>query len=479
MRTWTSSRGARIGVLLLPTVIVLVCVGITFSIAVAVQERSIRDTTAERVSDVASSLAQLAQVREALQADSGADAGADAEGASAGAVDPGASASSAAPRASAEAVAPGAPASSAEPDAGPSSLQPLADLVERAAGVDYVVISDASGVRLTHPTPSKRGERVSTDHSAVLAGEEFLGTEAGTLGPTLRAKVPVLPSGEVVVSDVGDPGDPGDEGNEGNEGNPAIGTVSVGILESRIAAELHEGLTELLPWTIGALLVGTVASTLLSAGFARRLRRLETLEVELLQQRRTATALREQTHEFHTRMHVIHGLVSHGDTTEALDYIDGVAPLHTDREVTGVDTHPLLRAVVDALTAELRAAGAALAVDVDVETPIDDELLLVIANLCRNAGESGATRVHLTLAESDGAIRGEVEDDGPGIPPQLGERIFSRGVTSKRDSTGAGRGVGLDLVRRILTSRNGTIEVGRSPLGGARFRFECAAAVMA
>lgn len=402
---WERSPSARIGMLLLPTLIVLVCVAVTTSIAIAVQERTIRDTTGERVSDVARSLAQLEQVREEL---SGPD----------------------------------------RATAATSALQPLADLVERAAGVDYVVISDSAGIRVTHPTPSKRGEPVSTDHSAVLAGEEYLGTEDGTLGPTLRAKIPVR-------SETG-----------------IVGTVSVGILESRISDDLADSLTQLLPWVAGALLLGTVASSLLGAAFARRLRRLDEVGAELDQQHRTATALREQTHEFHTRMHVIHGLVSHGDTTEALAYVERIAPLHSDARSTGLGTQVMLRAVVDALTAELRAMDTQLTVEVEVESAIDDETLLVIANLCRNAGEAGARHVRLTLTERDAHLRGVVEDDGPGIPPHLRNRVFARGFTSKHDATGTGRGIGLNLVRRIVIARQGSVEIGSSAAGGTRFAFE-------
>ena len=65
-----------------------------------------------------------------------------------------------------------------------------------------------------------------------------------------------------------------------------------------------------------------------------------------------------------------------------------------------------------------------------------------------------------------------VDDDGPGVDAAVASRIFDRGVTTKPDVTGAGRGVGLDLVRRIVSSRGGTVEVGRSTLGGARFTVE-------
>ncbi len=398
-----SPRVARLGILLLPCLIVLACVGVTTSIAVSVQERSIRDATAERVRDVATSLAELDQVRGA--------------GAESGAV-----------------------------------LQPLADVVERAAGVDYVVITDEEGIRLTHPTPSERGKPVSTDNSAVLAGEEFLGTETGTLGPTLRAKVPV-------------------RDGDGDDGD-VIGTLSVGILETRIAAEFDEAVQRLLPWAIGALVAGTLASSILAAALERRFRRLDESAREHERLQRTSTALREQSHEFHTRLHVIHGLVSHGDTGEALSYIDGIAPVLTGERDDGLRGQPLLRATVEALRAELGALGARLDAEVDVAGVVDEEVLLVLANLCRNAGEAGASRVRCSLRESDGILFGVVEDDGPGVEPHEAERIFTRGYSSKPDPTGIGRGLGLDLVRRAVTARRGTVELGRSELGGARFGFE-------
>ena len=133
-------------VVIVQCTIVLLCVLITTAVAAVVQERSLRTATAERVLDVSRSLAALDQVRAGVQA--------------------------------------GTPAAASE-------LQQLADLLEEAAGVDYVVITDADGIRLTHPTPGERGDPVSTDPAGVLAGEVFVGTETGTLGPTLRAKVPV------------------------------------------------------------------------------------------------------------------------------------------------------------------------------------------------------------------------------------------------------------------------------------------------
>ena len=62
----------------------------------------------------------------------------------------------------------------------------------------------------------------------------------------------------------------------------------------------------------------------------------------------------------------------------------------------------------------------------------------------------------------------------PGPMPRTAGRIFAQGFSTKPDGTGFGRGYGLDTVRRTVTSRGGTIEVGDSALGGARFAFEMA-----
>ena len=158
--------------------------------------------------------------------------------------------------------------------------------------------------RLTQPNPAERGRSVSTDATAVLAGETFLGTETGTIGPSLRAKVPVRAADASV-----------------------IGTASVGVLESEISGSYDEAVGGLLPWVAGSIVLGVVLSGLLTAALRRRVRRLEADARELETQRRISGALRDQTHEFHTRLHVIRGLVAEGETGDALSYIGGRPPV--------------------------------------------------------------------------------------------------------------------------------------------------------
>lgn len=416
MTTSTGTRRLRLlPMLVVQCLVVLACVAITTLVATSVQERTLRQATTERVLDVSESLAALDQVRAAVTGD----------------------------RAAAM-----------------SELQPLADLIEQAAGVDYVVITDADGIRLTHPTPSQRGLEVSTDPADVLAGETFVGTETGTLGPTLRAKVPVIVDGAVV------------------------GTASVGILESEIAADFDQAVGALLPWVLGSVVAGCAISAALVIALRARVRRLEERAREAETQRRIAGALRDATHEFRTRLHVIRGLVAEGDADAALQYVDGIAPVSTPGRDAPDVADPALRALVAGLADD--AAHASVAFELDPLTTVTPQVLadadlVVIANLCRNAIEAAsalavaAGRVRLLVVADAHALHIVVDDDGPGIPDDARLRIFERGVTTKpAEGTAASpdRGVGLDIVRREVAARAGTVEVGRSAWGGARFTVD-------
>lgn len=83
-------------------------------------------------------------------------------------------------------------------------LQRIASAVSDRTGALFVVIADADGIRLAHPTSSRIGQTVSTPFEEVLAGNEVVDWQTGTLGESARAKVPVhdeagVPVGEVSV----------------------------------------------------------------------------------------------------------------------------------------------------------------------------------------------------------------------------------------------------------------------------------------
>ncbi len=119
---------------------------------------------------------------------------------------------------------------------GPEHLQPLADLAQETAGVAFVVVADEHGMRVTHPDPERVGQPVSSGHEDVRAGATFEGVEEGPLGVTFRSKVPVW------------------------DGDRVVGSVSVGVPQEEVRADLLDVVLSFAPWILGAAAVGTLAA---------------------------------------------------------------------------------------------------------------------------------------------------------------------------------------------------------------------------
>lgn len=71
------------------------------------------------------------------------------------------------------------------------------------------------------------------------------------------------------------------------------------------------------------------------------------------------------------------------------------------------------------------------------------------------------------VVESPPAVRITVEDDGPGIPPDLREHIFDPFFTTR--TSGEGTGLGLYLVEEIVSEHQGCIVLDAAAAGGTRF----------
>jgi signal transduction histidine kinase len=60
----------------------------------------------------------------------------------------------------------------------------------------------------------------------------------------------------------------------------------------------------------------------------------------------------------------------------------------------------------------------------------------------------------------------DVVDDGPGVPPEVAERVFNPFFTTKPQ----GSGLGLAIVRKIVDAHDGHIDLATTPGQGTRFR---------
>jgi two-component system, NtrC family, sensor histidine kinase PilS len=106
-----------------------------------------------------------------------------------------------------------------------------------------------------------------------------------------------------------------------------------------------------------------------------------------------------------------------------------------------------------------------------------DLLHRVIANLVLNAVQAARGRVHVTVSVGeadaaqlphgplDHAVKVEVKDDGPGIPPEIRERLFQPFVSGRP----GGSGLGLAIVQRAVEAHRGLVLVDSKPGAGTTF----------
>ncbi|MGB3879616.1 MAG: ATP-binding protein, partial [Diaphorobacter nitroreducens] len=99
----------------------------------------------------------------------------------------------------------------------------------------------------------------------------------------------------------------------------------------------------------------------------------------------------------------------------------------------------------------------------------EQDLYELLGNLIDNAGKWARTRVVVDVRREGDLLCFTVDDDGPGIPEALRDRMFERGV--QLDEQRPGSGLGLDIVRALAQTYGGSVQAQASPLGGARLRL--------
>jgi two-component system OmpR family sensor kinase len=107
-----------------------------------------------------------------------------------------------------------------------------------------------------------------------------------------------------------------------------------------------------------------------------------------------------------------------------------------------------------------------------------DELHRLTINLIENAlrHTPPGTRILVATASADGQAKLVVEDDGPGVPPDLAPSLFERFVRGAGDRGGS-FGLGLAIVKAVAETHGGSVTLSTPPSGkGARFEVRLPAA---
>ncbi|WP_144900771.1 hybrid sensor histidine kinase/response regulator [Halobellus captivus] len=190
------------------------------------------------------------------------------------------------------------------------------------------------------------------------------------------------------------------------------------------------------------------------------------------------------SHDFQTPISTAQGRLELARTTgddehieRALDAVERIDDLRSDLaetlrsgEIVSEPTEvPIADVFADAWSAVDPPEEASFSIREPLRVTADrDGLQRVFENFVRNSIEHGSTDVDVLVGPTDEGFA--YEDSGPGVAPDVRERAFHPGFSTKRDDSGTG--MGLASVHQIVLAHRWKIDVGDArTLGGARFEI--------
>lgn len=162
-----------------------------------------------------------------------------------------------------------------------------------------------------------------------------------------------------------------------------------------------------------------------------------------------------------------------------VDELLSVSRIQSGKLALRRDTVELVEVATEALSIvgeELRRAGCA--VTLEAPAPVRGSwdrarLLQVVVNLLANAARHApGASVSLRVCSHDGRARLEVQDTGPGIAPDMRERIFQRFERAEPATDEGGLGLGLYIARQIARAHGGELWLASGAVAGAAFIVE-------
>ncbi len=271
-------------------------------------------------------------------------------------------------------------------------------------------------------------------------------------------------------------------------GQPAEDLLAQGRLRDIVTGEVrgpdlvvltdeHLLVLNRMPVVVGTRHVGWVVTIRDRTELEALLRQLDSVEA-------LTTALRAQEHEFANRLHVLSVLLELGDVEEATSYSRQL------QDQTTLASEDVRSRIGSPVVAALILAKMTVAAERDVVVRVDPTsrlarveadqvpIVTVVGNLIDNAVDAitddpKTTSQHprgvvtVSVTDTDQVLRITVTDTGPGIPSGRLAEVFVDGFSTKETRSGMRRGVGLALVRRLVTGFGGSI-TATSP-DGARF----------
>lgn len=167
------------------------------------------------------------------------------------------------------------------------------------------------------------------------------------------------------------------------------------------------------------------------------------------------TRLRAQRHDFMNHLQVVYSLMELHEYDEAMKYIERT---YDDiRQVSGFmkTAHPAINALLMAKAADAERAGIKMEMKLSSAwngLPVESwAMCRVLGNLLDNAidameGQRDG-KISVELSEDIHSFAFRIANNGPQIPPELRERVFETGFTTKSSGTGMGLAIVSDIIR--------------------------------
>lgn len=207
---------------------------------------------------------------------------------------------------------------------------------------------------------------------------------------------------------------------------------------------------------------------------------IDSLSAQLSQVKRYVDNLRIMRHEQLNRMTTLSGLLHMERYDEAIRYLQAQSE-HAQELLDFISSRfssPTLCGLLLGKAARAREKGVELVFDPGCRMSrpahllVEAELISIIGNLLDNAIEATQRArlphepVEVLILQNERELIIEVADRGVGIDPSIRDRIFDRGMTTKRNGD---HGIGLYLISSYVTQVGGTIEVSDNAPRGTIF----------
>jgi two-component system sensor histidine kinase PhoQ len=205
------------------------------------------------------------------------------------------------------------------------------------------------------------------------------------------------------------------------------------------------------------------------------------LEHEREHKTRYRNALGDLAHSLKTPLAVLQSSLAGKDEKTVKAFRDQIEHMNTIVEYqlqraatagsTGIGKYVDMEASISRITESLLKVyhDKQIILEVNVDPSLmfkgdEGDLLEILGNLCDNAFKWCKRHVVINAEQQGKKLNLHIEDDGPGMKPELVQQVLKRGV--RADEAVPGHGIGLSIVHNIVLAYHGELRIDKSPLGG-------------